>query len=78
MEKKEINVINEDDVVSLEILAESIVKISDAMDKLLSTPVTLDTIVLLIKNTPGMSQVSKVDIRNTLLNIQKMKEKYLK
>lgn len=77
---KNIKVIkNEENPETPEILAESIIKIADAFERLMSTKVLTDhAIVALLKDMPGMAEVSKTEIRLVLENLKRLKGYYIK
>lgn len=62
-----------------EILAASIIRISEAMQKLATQGnLTENAIAVLIKNMPNCSHLSKEDILLVLANIPKLKSYYIR
>lgn len=69
---------NEENPESAEILAESIIKIADGFELLLTTKLNEDAIINLLKGMPGMAYVSKAEIRLVLTNLKRLKGWYIK
>ena len=63
---------------SAEILASAVLKIADGFQALLSTPLQQPAIVALLKDMPGMAEVSKGQIKLVLSNLKRLKAWYLK
>lgn len=69
---------NEENPETPELLASSIVRISESFKKLESQGLTRHGIVTLLKGMPGMNPVSVVDIRLVLENLPKLAGYYVK
>lgn len=70
---------NEEKPETPEILAASIIKISEGMQKLAQQGnLTNHAIAILVKNMPNCSQLSKEDILLVLENIPKLKGYYIR
>lgn len=69
---------NKENPETPEILAESIIKISDAFQELLSTKLTEEAIVTLLKDMPGMGSVGKPAIRLVLAKLKTLKGYYIR
>lgn len=69
---------NEENPETPEVLAESIIRIDDSFEKLLSTRLKQRAIVALLKGMPGMTTVSKTEIDFILDNLKTLKGYYLR
>jgi len=70
---------NEANPETPEILAASIIKIADAFDRLMSKKELTDkAIIALLKDMPGMAQVSRREIRLVLDNLKRLKGYYVR
>ena len=61
-----------------EVLAASIIKISTAMEKLMSDELNPDALVALIKYMPGMAQTPVGDIRLVLRKLKELRGYYVR
>jgi hypothetical protein len=61
-----------------EVLAESIIKIAKGMEALLSGPLTLDGIIALLRDMPGMAGIGKSDTKLILTNLKKLRSYYIR
>ena len=70
---------NEFDPETPEVLAASIIKIANALERLMSTKELTDkAIVVLLKGMPGMTEVSNSAIWLVIDNIRKLKSYYVR
>lgn len=69
---------NEENPETPEVLASAIIKIGDAFEKLMATPLKQHGIISLLKDMPGMQEVGKTQIRLVLENMKKLRSYYIK
>ena len=77
--KKNIRIIkSEEDPESAELLAKSIVQVSEAAKKMLSAGLTERAIIVLLQDQIGAANISRVQIRLVLENLPRLKAWYVK
>lgn len=69
---------NEENPETPEVLASSIIKIADAFEKLMSSELSQDALVALLRDMPGMAGVGKREVSLILSNLKKLKSYYIK
>lgn len=69
---------NEDEPESTELLAASIIKVSQSAEKLLNSGLTQRAIVVLLQDGIGVTQISKGQILLVLENLPRLKAWYVK
>lgn len=69
---------NEDNPESVEVLAESIIKIADGFEKLLKGGLTERAYLVLLQDMIGQSNISKTQIKLVLKNLPRLKAWYVR
>jgi hypothetical protein len=69
---------NEENPETPEVLAASIIKVAEAFESLLATPLKEHGIIALLKDMPGMQIVGKREIKLILSNLKKLRSYYVK
>ena len=69
---------DEENPESVELLAKSIIQVSEASENLLNGPLKKDTIVLLLHSMIGANNINKTQIKLVLENLPRLKAWYLK
>lgn len=69
---------DEDEPIDAEVLESAIVKIADGFEALLDTKLNQKAIIALLKDMPGMTGVSKGQIKAVLENLKDLKKHYLR
>ena len=69
---------NEENPETPEVLASSIVRISLALERLMSTELKQDALVALLRDMPGMMGIGKGEVNLILNNLKKLRSYYIK
>jgi len=77
--KKQIKIVkDEQNPESTELLAKSIIQVSDGFQKVLSSPLKQRAIEVLLQDVIGQGKISKKQIRLVLENLPRLKGWYIK
>lgn len=69
---------NEENPETPEVLADAIIRIANAFEKLMSQELKQEALVALLKEMPGMTTVGKRDIALILTNLKRLKGYYVR
>lgn len=69
---------NEVEPESPAVLASSIIKIADGVEKLMTTELRQDALVALLRDMPGMQGIGKREVHLILNNLKKLKSYYVR
>jgi len=79
MAEPEVNLITDEvNPEPLELLAKSIIQISDGFQKLLDSPLNQRALILLLHDAIGQGRINKVQIKLVLDSLPRLKEWYVK
>jgi hypothetical protein len=69
---------NADNPETPEVLADSIIRIANAFEKLMTSELRQDALVALLRDMPGMMGIGKGEVNLILNNLRKLKSYYIR